>query len=303
MAFSLRQLQYFVAVAENGSVSSAAHTLSISQSTVTEALRQLELDLGFQLLDRHARGADLTLKGHHFLRHARKILGDVADARRALSGNETTAITGRLSVGVTPLVAGYVYSDLIARFRRAFPGVAVEAVEDAGDYLEHLLIGGELDVAVMVLPPGRRSASLQTEAVEVSPYRVWLPLGHPALAEERVSLRDLSNEPHVLLTIDEIAEASEIVWRRLGIRPPVAFRTRSVEAVRSLVATGAGVAVLPDLTYRPWSLEGDKIEARPLIDELPAVEVATAWRRGSPLSAAAAGFVSIAATRHAGRGR
>ncbi|QJP14450.1 LysR family transcriptional regulator [Starkeya sp. ORNL1] len=303
MAFSLRQLQYFVAVAENGSVSSAAHTLSISQSTVTEALRELELDLGFRLLDRHARGADLTLKGHHFLRHARKIMADVADARRALSGGETMALSGRLSVGVTPLVAGYVYSDLSARFRRAFPDVAVEAVEDAADYLEHLLVGGELDVAVMVLPPGRRSSALQTETVEVSPYRAWLPLGHPLSAEDRVSMRDLAGEPQVLLTVDEIAETSEMVWRRLGIRPPVAFRTRSVEAVRSLVATGAGVAVLPDLTYRPWSLEGDKIEARPLIEDLPAIEVATAWRRGSPLSAAASGFVSIAATRHGGRMR
>jgi DNA-binding transcriptional LysR family regulator len=303
MAFSLRQLQYFVAVAENGSVSSAAHTLSISQSTVTEALRELELDLGFRLLDRHARGADLTLKGHHFLRHARKIMADVADARRALSGGETMALSGRLSVGVTPLVAGYVYSDLSARFRRAFPDVAVEAVEDAADYLEHLLVGGELDVAVMVVPPGRRSSALQTETVEVSPYRAWLPLGHPLSAEDRVSMRGLASEPQVLLTVDEIAEASEMVWRRLGIRPPVAFRTRSVEAVRSLVATGAGVAVLPDLTYRPWSLEGDKIEARPLIEELPAIEVATAWRRGSPLSAAASGFVSIAATRHGGRMR
>ncbi|MFK8252588.1 LysR family transcriptional regulator [Ancylobacter terrae] len=303
MAFSLRQLQYFVAVAENGSVSSAAHTLSISQSTVTEALRELELDLGFRLLERHARGADLTLKGHHFLSHARKILASVADARRALSAGESAALNGRLTLGVTPLVAGYVFSDLLARYRRAFPGVAVEAVEDAADYLEHLLVGGELDVAVMVLPPGRRSSALQTEAMEVSPYRVWLPLGHPAATEERVSLRDLGGEPHVLLTIDEIAEASEIVWRRLGIRPPVAFRTRSVEAVRSLVATGAGVAVMPDLTYRPWSLEGDKIEARSLVEELPAIEVATAWRRGSPLTPAATGFLSIAATRHGGRGR
>ncbi len=157
----------------------------------------------------------------------------MADARRAFAGTEAAALDGRLSVGVTPLVAGYIYSDLIARFRRAFPRIAVEAVEDAADYLEHLLVGGELDVAVMVLPSGRRSEALQTEAVEVSPYRAWMPLGHPALAQERVSLRDLSAEPHVLLTIDEIAEASEGVWRRLGIRPPVAFRTRSVEAVRS----------------------------------------------------------------------
>ncbi|XEU30401.1 LysR family transcriptional regulator [Tistrella bauzanensis] len=302
LAFSLRQLQYFVAVAERGSISSAAQALSISQSTVTEALRGLEIDLGFPLVERHARGVAPTLKGHQFLAHARRILADVADARRAIRG-EAQALTGRLALGVTPLVAGYVLADLLARFRRAFPDVDVQTVEDNGDYLEHLLVGGELDVAVMVLAPGRGSSALQIEVVDISPYRVWLPLGHPAAAGERVSLRDLATEPHVLLTIDEIAEASEVVWRRLGIRPPVAFRTRSVEAVRSLVATGTGVAILPDLTYRPWSLEGDKIEARGVVEDLPAIQVATAWRRGSPLSAAAAGFVSVAATRPAGRGR
>ena len=81
------------------------------------------------------------------------------------------ALSGRLLVGVTPLVASYVYSDLLARFRRAFPNIAVEAVEDAADYLEHLLVGGELDVAVIVLPPGRRPLALHTEPVEVSPCR------------------------------------------------------------------------------------------------------------------------------------
>jgi len=74
-----------------------------------------------------------------------------------------------------------------------------------------------------------------------------------------------------------------------------------VEAARSLVATGAGVAILPDITYRPWSLEGDKIEARDLAEELPPVEVAVVWRRGSPLSTAAARFVSVARAYRDGR--
>ena len=81
----------------------------------------------------------------------------------------------------------------------------------------------------------------------------------------------------------------------------MAIRTRSVEAARSLVATGAGIAILPDLAYRPWSLEGDKIEARDLLEELPPVEVAIVWRRGSPLSATAAQFVSVAQAYRSGR--
>ena len=98
MAFSFRQIQYFVAVAENGAVSRAAHELSISQSTVTEAIRELESDLGFALFERRAQGVELTLKGHQFLRHARKILSDIADARRALR-DETAPVGGHLALG------------------------------------------------------------------------------------------------------------------------------------------------------------------------------------------------------------
>src|SRR5918997_423234 len=232
MAFSLRQVRYFVAIAEAGSVSGAARHLSISQSTMTEAVQELEHDLGFKLVERCAHGMSLTLKGYQFLRHAEKILAEVSNARRAL--DESGAPTeGRLQLGVTPLVASYILADLLARFRRAFPFLEVSVVEDNRDYLEHLLIGGELDIAVMVLPPRLTLLSLEAE----------------------------------------IVEAPKRAWQQLGIRPPIAFRTRSVEAVRSLVATGAGLAVLPDLTYRQWSLEGDKIEARRLREDLPAVSV------------------------------
>jgi DNA-binding transcriptional LysR family regulator len=93
--------------------------------------------------------------------------------------------------------------------------------------------------------------------------------------------------------VDEIAEAAEQACRLAGVRPLVAVRTQSVEAARSLVATGAGLAVLPDLAYRPWSLEGDRIEARDLIDAIPPVEIAVAWRRGAPLTPVAQQFVTL----------
>jgi DNA-binding transcriptional LysR family regulator len=130
--------------------------------------------------------------------------------------------------------------------------------------------------------------------MDASRFRLWLPIGHPQAERERIAVADLAGDPFVLLAIDEIAEAAEEAWRRAGVRPRVVIRTRSVEAARSLVATGAGVAILPDLTYRPWSLEGDKIEARDLAEDLPPVEVAIAWRRGSPLNPSASHFVTIA---------
>ncbi|MBX4907593.1 MULTISPECIES: LysR family transcriptional regulator [Rhizobium] len=300
MAFTLRQIQYFVAVAEQGSVTRAAQNLSISQSSVTEALKELETDLGVELFERHPRGLTITHNGHQFLRHATKILASVSDARTSFSGQQS-ALSGTLNIGVTSLVAGYVLSDLLARYRRACPGIEVSAIEDNGGYLEHLLVGGELDVAVMVISNLRDRMALQAEILETSPYRLWLPMGHPLVSADIISVADIAREPLIMLTVDEIEENTGKLLSALGARPHVAFRTRSVEAVRSLVATGAGVALLPDLVYRPWSLEGDRIESRDVSGSLPVVQVGMVWRKGSSLPQAARDFVGIAETLRSGR--
>ena len=302
MAFSLRQLQYFVAVAEKGSVSGAAHTLSISQPAITEAIKDLEHDLGVTLFERHSRGLNTTFKGHQFLRHAKSILTSVSDARRTFSSEDNTG-KGTLQLGVTSLVAGYVLSDILARYRRANPNVTVTAIEDNGEYLEHLLIGGELDVAVMVISNLRDRMALQAEILEVSPYRLWLPLGHPLSTQQSISLSDVTSEPLIMLTVDEIEEATVKLLSALGQKPQIAFRTRSVEAVRSLVATGAGVSLLPDLVYRPWSLEGDRIEYRDVSGTLPVVQVGIVWRKGSNLSRAVRDFIGVAQAQRSNRQR
>lgn len=302
MAFTLRQIYYFVAVAEQGSVTRASQSLSVSQSSVTEALKELEADLGVELFDRHPRGLSITHNGHQFMRHATKILASVADARGSFSGRQNEQ-SGQLNIGVTSLVAGYVLSDLLARYRRACPGIEVSAIEDSGSYLEHLLVGGELDVAVMVISNLRDRMALQAEILETSPYRLWLPMGHPLVSADIIGVADITREPLIMLTIDEIEENTGKLLSALGARPHVAFRTRSVEAVRSLVATGAGVALLPDLVYRPWSLEGDRIESRDVSGALPVVQVGIVWRKGSSLPQAARDFVGIAEAMRSGRPR
>ena len=198
MAFTLRQLQFFVAAAEQGSVSGAARALSISQSSVTEAIQSLEDDLGIVLFERRARGLDLTHKGSIFLRHATQIMADVSTARMAFREEEGD-LGGRLSLGVTSLVAGYVLSDLLSRFRRAYPKVEVSAIEDNADYLQHLLIGGELDVAVLLTSSIRDRAAMQVESLLVSPYRLWLPTGHRLNEAEAILLDDLAGMLHAIL--------------------------------------------------------------------------------------------------------
>lgn len=293
MSFTIRQLNYFVAVAEHGSVSAAAQSLSISQSAVTEAVKDLEADLGVKLFDRHSRGLRITHRGNQFLRHATTILAEVSGARRAFD-DEGQSAQGKLHLGLTSLVAGYVISDLLAKYRRANPKVEISAIEDSGEYLEHLLIGGEMDVAVMMTSRVAERHALHAETLDVSPYRLWMPLGHRLTGQDSISLSDLKEEPLIILNIDEMEQETVKLLSVLGTRPKVAFRTRSVEAVRSLVATGAGVALLPDLVYRPWSLEGDRIEARDVSGSLPVVQVGLVWRKGSKLSAAAREFVAVA---------
>lgn len=276
-------------------MSGAARVLSISQSSVTEAIRALEDDLGVALFERQARGLVITHRGSSFLRHARQILADVAAARASLREDAEQA-TGRLSLGVTSLVAGYVLSDILQRFRRAHPLIALNVIEETGEYLQHLLIGGELDVAVLLTSSVRDRMALHVETLAVSPYRLWLPMGHALAQQESIALEELAGQPLIQLMVDEIEESTRLLTAALPVKPDVAFRTRSVEAVRSLVATGAGLAVLPSLVYRPWSLEGDRIEIRDVSGDLPTVQVGLAWRRGAPLSGPALNFIQSART-------
>ncbi|MBF9033500.1 LysR family transcriptional regulator [Rhodobacterales bacterium HKCCE2091] len=302
MSFTLKQIRYFVGVAEYGSVSRAAQELSISQSAVTEAVKELEARLGVKLFERRRRGLETTHHGHVFLRHAKAILTEVSSAESSIAASPD-ALKGTLNIGVTSLTAGYVLSDILSRFRRAWPGVEVSASEDSGEYLEHLLIGGELDVAVIVVSNLRNVQALNSEILTVSPYRLWLPIGHPLSARESIGLEDLAAEPQIVLDVDEMQAEALRILSVFPNRPRVAFRTRSVEAVRSLVASGAGLALLPDLVYRPWSLDGDRIESRDVSGRLPVVQVGLVWRRGAAMSEATRAFLSVARSYHAPRVR
>ena len=143
--------------------------------------------------------------------------------------------------------------------------------------------------------------ALQTEILEVSPYQLWLPNGHRLTQATSVAIEDLVGEPMIMLRLDEIEEATRSLLGAFGARPRVAFRTRSVEAVRSLVATGAGIALLPELVYRRWSLEGDRIVSRDVSGTLPVVQVGVVWRKGAPLSAPAREFIRAAQSQSAQR--
>nr|WP_246434974.1 LysR family transcriptional regulator [Quisquiliibacterium transsilvanicum] len=301
----MRQFRYFITVADCASVSAAARQLSISQSAITAAILELEESIGVALFERGPRGMSLTAEGHRFLASARRVMAAVADATHAMRA-EPLRLEGGLSIGVTPLVAGYYLSELLARFTRSFPAVEVAVSEDEPRYLEHLLINGEIDVAIMIASALVERQALASEILSRSRNRVWLPMNHPLASREDLTLAEVAESPVVVLAADRIDEMLRAIWSRHGLSPRRLLRTSSLEAVRSLVGAGMGVTVLPDFVYRPWSLEADRIEARPLRDELPSVDIGLVWRRGSPLSPVAREFIeaareqSHARNRHAG---
>jgi DNA-binding transcriptional LysR family regulator len=291
---TLRQFRYFVAVAESGSVAAASRMLSIAQSALTRSLLELEDELACALFVRSPKGMTLTPQGHRFLVSARKVIGSVADALRVQAADAASEISGVLTVGVTSLVAGYYLSELFSRFRRSCPAVAVYVTEDTPRFLEHLLINGELDLAIMVSNALDEPQAMVSETLTRSQNRAWLPSHHPLTAQPEVTLADCAACDQIVLDADRIDVLMKGVWARHQLKPRVILRTSSLEAVRSLVGAGAGIAVLPDFLYRPWTLDAEHVEVRRLRDEVPTVDVGLVWRRGSGLKPAAAEFIELA---------
>lgn len=291
---TLRQFRYFVAVAEAGSVAAASRMLNLAQSALTKSLLDLEAELGGDLFQRSSKGMSLTPQGHRFLVSARKVIGSVADALRLQASDAAAGPTGVLSLGVTSLVAGYYLSELFSRFRRNCPQVEVFVTEDEPGFLEHLLINGELDVAIMVSNALTEPQAMVSETLTRSPNRVWLASNHALTARDEVTLAECAACDQIVLEADRIDEIMNSVWARHQLKPRTILRTASLEAVRSLVGAGAGVAVLPDFLYRPWTLDAEHVEVRRLRDEIPAVDVGLVWRRGSAHKAATTEFIELA---------
>lgn len=300
---TLKQFRYFLAVAESASVASAARMINIAQSAVTKSILELEETLGVQLFERSARGMVLTQEGHRFQASARKVMAAVAEAARIDAGTHEQ-LTGNLTIGVTSLVAGYYLADLFSRFQRSHPSVQLSVIEDSAQFLEHLLINGEVDLAIMVSNALGDPQALVVETLTSSPNRVWLASSHPLAQRQELTLDECVGHQQIVLETDRVEGVMRAVWARYGLRPQVTLRTSSLEAVRSLVGVGAGITILPDFLYRPWTLDAEHVEVRSLRDAVPSIDVGLVWRRGSQLSTVAAEFIELAREKsRASRGR
>lgn len=301
MSFSLKQIRYFVAAAETGQVSHAAVELNVSQSAVTSAIQQLETNLDMQLFVRNPSGVTLTPEGARFMLHARNVMAAVDEALRVSSAAREN-ITGRVRVGVTYTVAGYFLPRQHARFQRNFPHVAIDLFEAPRTHIEQALLDGALDIAVLLTSNLGAYDCLQSEPLIRSRRRLWTPQEHPLLKREKIGIGDVSGYPFIMLSVDEADQTAGRYWAKTPYEPNVIFTTSSVEAVRSMVAAGMGITILSDMVYRPWSLEGQRIETRLLVDDIPSMDVGLAWVRGQKFSGATRAFHDFLALASNGGG-
>lgn len=278
MSISFRQIRYFVATAERGQVSQAAVELAISQSAVTTAIKELEQTVGAALFLRSPHGMELTAAGRQFLSHAYDILSKVDEATSL--NVVTSGLEGRLMVAATYTVIGYFLPYHIERFRRLFPRLELQLFELTRESIEEGLLTNRYDIAVL-LTSNIHNPALAAERLLSSTRRLWVPARHDLLSRESVGLAEISQEPYIMLTVDEAAQSSLKYWSQTPYQPDVTLRTSSVEAVRSLVANGQGVAILSDMVHRPFSLEGKRIETINVRDPIPAMDVGLAYRKGA----------------------
>jgi len=289
MPISLKQARYFIATADTGQVSQAAIELNVSQSAVTAAVKQLESNLGVELFKRHPSGMTLTAEGARFLHHARNIIAAVNAAEHAPL-TEDTALSGTVRIGLSYTVAGYFLPRHYTRFARSYPRISAELHELPRDAIETGLRDGTLDLAVMLVSNLQDKKRLAHETLLRSRRRLWLPVEHPLLVPEAITLEDVAAFPYVMLTVDEAGQTASRYWKAAGLKPRIIFRTSSVEAVRSMVADGMGLTILSDMVYRPWSLEGQRIGLRNVVADIPTMDVGLAWNRSRPQSPAARTF-------------
>jgi len=286
----LRQLRYFVMLAEELHFGLAAKRLALTQPPLTQAILNLERDLGVRLFDRTRRSVALTHAGKAFLGEARQTLARadraVDHAQRAGRGE-----VGRLAVGFLANTA-YTLLPLVLRdFSRGFPGVTLDLRELTIPQQLEALRRENIDVGL--LRPPVADAELAVQTILEEPFVLALPAAHPLRSLRRVQLRRLAQEPFVMFPRTAGFVFHDLIMgfcMRAGFTPRVAQEVNQTHAVLGLVSAGIGVALVPASSQK-IGLAG--VVYRPLREATPLASVAIA-RRQSDASPVVAAFLEVA---------
>lgn len=245
MDMNLQKYLSFVAVVEEGSFTKAAEKLSYSQSSISRMIADLEKDWNITLLERDVNGIRLTSEGLRLLPYMKNVVREYKKLKMEV--DELSGLrTGLIRIGTFSSVATHFLPNIIKAFQKDYPNIDYELL--LGDYteIEQWLIDGRIDCGFNRLP-----TSNECDFIELEKDRLLavLPVGHPLGKYEKVPLEALCGEPFMLLEKGAKAEISHLFESR-GLKPNVKFTTWDDYAVMSMVESGLGVSILPELILR-----------------------------------------------------
>jgi LysR family transcriptional regulator, hydrogen peroxide-inducible genes activator len=278
--FTLRQLQYAVAVAESLSFRKAAERCHVSQPSLSAQLAQLEDALGVRLFERDRRRVLPTRAGEELLARARLLLVE-ADDLVAASKSAGDPLAGTLRVGVIPTISPYLLPVVAPALRSAFPRLRVTWIEDKTRVLVERLDAGTLDAALLALEA--EIGEFEHEVIARDAFVLATPLGHPLGASSSPARPSELRGTSVLL-LDEghcFREQALSFCSRAHARE-LEFRATSLATLVQMVAGGAGVTLLPTVALPTEGRRGD-LRLRSFVAPAPHRTIALIWRKRSPL--------------------
>jgi DNA-binding transcriptional LysR family regulator len=243
----LRQLDYFVAVAEEANFTRAAERVHISQSGVSAQVRQLERELGADLIDRSTRTATLTTAGHAALEPARAALAAAAAVRQAVD-DVNGVLRGRLAVAMVTACTVTPLFDALAAFHSAHPGVELALSEDRSDRMVDQVRAGLVDLA-LVGCAGAPPTDLESLSVVSEGLVALVPRGHALATRRRAALAEVAAHPLVCLPPGTgIRTVLDRACAAHGVQPTVALQASAPDAVVDLARRGLGLGILSEST-------------------------------------------------------
>ena len=278
--FSLRQLQYAVAVADARSFSEAAARCRVSQPSLSAQVAQLEDALGTRLFERDRRRVLLTTAGEPILERARSVLREVDDLVD-VAQRSTDPLASTIRLGVIPTLSPYLIPCIRPPLRRAYPKLTLLWIEDKTHVLVEKLGAGEIDGALLALEAA--IGDVEREIVGYDPFVLAAPAGHPLMVKKSpVTLSELDSENVLLLDDGHCFRDQALAVCSRAKAQELEFRATSLPTLAQMVADGNGVTLLPQLAVATEAKRA-RLAVRPFAEPVPGRTIALVWRRRSPL--------------------
>lgn len=262
LRFTLRQLEYFVAVGEAGSIALASEKANVSSPSISTAISQLEAGFGLPLFVRkHAQGLALTQAGRQFMVQAQRVLAE-ADRLNRLASDLSGKVQGPLRLGALLTFAQMIVPQLRRSFETRHPAVSIGQSELHQVQIFEAIRDGAIDIALtydLEIPPDLQFVPL----VELPPYAI-VGETHPLAHRTRVSAADLKDHPMVLLDLPLSGDYFLSFFRNAGIKPQIAERTRDMAVMRGLVGNGYGFAIANVRPLNDLAPDGSRLRYVPL---------------------------------------